>query len=211
MSLVLSQVSFQYPSQNLFTDHSSLVHQISFGLPPASILHLQGQNGSGKTTLLKLLAGLLRPDEGVITYAGNDIWADISDYQSKIGYLGHKNGIHPNLTVWEQACAIPGISHEHPSLMPYLQDLNLWSLRTQLCATLSAGQKRRLALLRLLLTPAKLWLLDEPLNALDTKGMDFFLSCLQQHLTDNGHIIYTSHHALPWCAPDHQEYDLCNH
>lgn len=234
-SLALSDVSFHYPSRELSSGPHSLLHQISFTVPAASVLHIQGQNGSGKTSLLKLLAGLLRPDAGVITYAGHDIWSNIASYQHNICYLGHKNGIHPNLTVWEQAMENSAyVAHKLCSQLPTpslassstsrglsagsrdftqvleqcLKNLNIWSLRDQFCATLSAGQKRRLALLRLLVSPAKLWLLDEPLIALDAEGVDFLMACLQEHVANDGQVIYTSHHALPWCAPAQQEYHL---
>lgn len=206
-TLALSEVSFHYPSRELSCSSHSLLQQISFTVPPAGILHIQGQNGSGKTSLLKLLAGLLRPDSGVISYADTDIWSNMTAYQNNICYLGHKNGIHPNLTVWEQA---QESSQSLPveSLEQCLKHLNLWALRDRLCGTLSAGQKRRMALLRILVSPAKLWLLDEPLIALDAEGIDFLMACLQRHMVNQGQVIYTSHHALPWCAPAQQEYRL---
>ena len=195
-SLILSQVSFDYPNKEL-SGVQPLLHEVSFTLNAGQILHIQGPNGSGKTSLLKLLAGLLRADEGVITYSGADIWSNIADYQQNLNYLGHKNGLHPNLTVWEQACENQPINAKE-KVMQSLHDFDLWVVRDKFCATLSAGQKRRLALLRLFLSPAKLWLLDEPLTALDAQGRTCLMTYLQAHIGVQGQIIYTSHQALPW-------------
>ncbi len=174
------------------------------------MLHIRGPNGSGKTSLLKLLAGMFRPDAGEISYGDNNIWSHIAAYQQNLSYLGHKNGFNPNLTVCEH-CQLDWQMPPDPQYFSQmLHDLNLWSVKDQACYLLSAGQKRRVALLRLLLSSAQLWLLDEPLVALDAEGVAFLMSCLQQHHAKGGQVVYTSHQTLPWHAPVHQEYVLCN-
>jgi heme exporter protein A len=206
--LSVSQISFHYPSRELTLHADPLLHRISLTLAPGNLLHLQGPNGSGKTSLLKLLAGLLRPESGYISYDNQDIWSNIAMYQQQISYLGHKNGFNPGLTVWEHA-QLDWWSDQH-SIHQSLHDLDLWSVKDKLGAVLSAGQKRRVALLRLLLSPTQLWLLDEPLVGLDTQGIAFLLACLEQHVRKGGQIVYTSHQPLLLSTADHQEYVLCS-
>ncbi len=207
-TLTLFQVEFQYPSNELSIGSQPLLHQISLTLPPTGMLHIRGSNGSGKTSLLKLLAGMFRPDAGEIKYGDVDIWSNITEYQHNLSYLGHKNGFNPGLTVWEHCHLDWHIPPDVSSLTQMLQNLDLWSIKDRACYLLSAGQKRRVALLRLLSSATQLWLLDEPLVALDTEGVTFLMVCLQQHISQGGQVIYTSHQPLPWHATVHQEYAL---
>lgn len=206
--LTLSQVEFQYPSNELSIGSQPLLHQISLTLPPTGMLHIRGSNGSGKTSLLKLLAGMFRPDAGEIKYGDVDIWSNITAYQQNLSYLGHKNGFNPGLTVWEHCHLDWHIPPDASALTQMLQNLDLWSVKDRACYLLSAGQKRRVALLRLLSCATQLWLLDEPLVALDAAGVTFLMACLQQHISQGGQVIYTSHQPLPWHATVHQEYAL---
>ncbi|PJD90707.1 MAG: heme ABC exporter ATP-binding protein CcmA [Legionella sp.] len=206
--LSVHQLSFDYPAQTLSKRTTPLLHQVSWALASGQMLHIRGANGSGKTTLLKLLAGLFRPDEGHITYDAQDIWSDLSSYQQNIRYLGHKNGLSPALTPIEHGqldiCALPAQS----ILDALLHQLSLWEVRALPCHLLSAGQKRRVALLRLRMSSAKLWLLDEPLVALDEAGIQVLMSFLQEHIASGGQVVYTSHHPLPWISAMHQDYLL---
>lgn len=206
--LTLTQVGFQYPSRELSFGSRPLLQDISVTLSPASMLHIHGPNGSGKTSLLKLLTGMFRPDEGEICYGDTDIWSNIAAYQQKLSYLGHKNGFNPGLTIWEHCQLDWSMPPDPQFITQMLQSLELWPLKDCACSLLSAGQKRRVALLRLLLSSTQLWLLDEPLVALDTAGVAFLMTCLQQHIGQGGQVVYTSHQPLPWHSPNHQDYAL---
>lgn len=198
MHLALSKISFDYPVQGLSARNKPLLHQVSLSLAPGEIIHIQGPNGSGKSSLLNLLAGILRPDEGEIHFAEQDIWSNITAYQHHIQYLGHKNGINPALTVWEHCHLDWHIPLQIADLRCALQDLTLWSVKDRVCETLSAGQKRRVALLRLILSPAQIWILDEPLVALDADGVAWLIQRLQDHITKGGQVIYSSHQSFAW-------------
>lgn len=205
MQLTVSALCFTYPAQNWSLSKQLVLHDVSFQLESGEIMHIQGQNGSGKTSLLKLLAGLLYPDTGHIMYEGIDIWTDIAVYQQKICYLGHKNGVNPNMTVWEH-CQLDWASLVDAEQS--IKSLALWSVRDRAYATLSAGQKRRVALLRLCLSPARLWLLDEPLVTLDPEGVAWLLTALHQHIEQGGQVLYSSHQPLAWHGSEHQVYAL---
>lgn len=203
--LIVSELSFTYPLHARVLSKQRLLQAVSLHVAAGEMVHIQGQNGSGKTSLLKLLAGLLRPDAGTITYAGQDIWSDIVGYQQKICYLGHKNGVNPNLTVREH-CQLDWPAA--PEIDQSIKDLALWSVKDRLYSLLSAGQKRRVALLRLCLSSAQLWLLDEPLVSLDAEGAAWLSSALHQHTAKGGQVLYSSHHSLAGHTPNQRVYAL---
>lgn len=206
--LELSEIHYQYPSRELSLRPDPLLNQISFRLDVGEVMHIRGPNGSGKTSLLKLCAGIYRPDAGFIRYGERDIWSDLTTYQQNICYMGHKNGFNPGLTVWEHAQWDGANAVNTQDISQILHDLELWAIKDKLGYLLSAGQKRRVALLRLCLSPAQLWLLDEPLVALDQAGIAYLVAQLQRHTAQGGQIIYTSHQALPWQTANQQEYVL---
>ncbi|HVT62175.1 MAG TPA: heme ABC exporter ATP-binding protein CcmA, partial [Legionellaceae bacterium] len=206
MHVSVQQLYFDYPSPTLSLCQTSLLHKISFDLPKNGILHISGANGSGKTTLLKILAGFFRPVAGYIFFDQKDIWSALPEYQQHICYLGHKNGISMDLTAWEHCHFDLQIPKYSPQIPLALQQLSLWHVKDLPCQLLSAGQKRRVALLRLLFSSASLWLLDEPIVGLDDAGITVLMSLLQNHITSGGQVIYTSHQALPWGNIAYQEY-----
>jgi heme exporter protein A len=175
-----------------------LFANISFQLHSGEMLLIQGPNGSGKSSLLRLLTGLSTPFEGEILWYHEDIQKHLSAYWNNLHYIGHTNGIKPGLTVHEnlklaghlRLTASPG------NLSTILTQLQLHNHQQTLARFLSAGQKRRLALAKLFLFPRPLWILDEPLTALDANTQTFFLSCLEEHLHNSGIAIVSSHHPI---------------
>ena len=172
---------------DLVFDYSDklLLQGVHFSVKKGVVLHVKGENGAGKTTLLKLLSGLLHPLSGEITYKG------------KLCYVGHQNGVNTRLTPSEHLRFDLGVVDD-VLLDDMLSCLALSDVHDKPCGLLSAGQKRRVGLLRLLAETAELWLLDEPLVGLDEAGMQVFSDLIKQHLKQNGSIVLTSHQALPF-------------
>lgn len=167
-----------------------LLREFGFSLAAGELLHLRGANGVGKTSLLETLAGLRRPGEGRIVRAP----ADAAPH-----WLGHRNGLNLQLTPVENLrwwCGINGASAA--GIGAALERLELPPrARGRACRLLSAGQKRRAALARLLLQPRPVWLLDEPLDGLDAAGLALFAGLLGEQLQRGGAVLMTSHQALP--------------
>ncbi|KTD29414.1 cytochrome c biogenesis heme-transporting ATPase CcmA [Legionella maceachernii] len=184
-----------------------VLNKVQFSLAPGQFLHLRGANGVGKTTLFRLLAGLLKPNEGEIFYEGESIYRNLVTYQRKLCYVGHKTGLNPLLTVKENCYFDMHWGRRNVRLDELLAQFGLPGLEDEPCYLLSAGQRRRVGLLRLMMTDASLWLLDEPLVALDTTAIQTVMTCLEKHLAQGGQVILTSHQALPFHQP-YQEYSL---
>jgi heme exporter protein A len=199
--LEVTALSFDYQDK-------PLLNKVEFSLLAGQLLHLRGANGIGKTTLLKLLAGLLQPQEGEIRYEGESINKDLAAYQHQLCYVGHKMGLHPLLTIREN-CSFD--MHWRRRTLPFanlLTSFGLQNIADEPCYTLSTGQKRRASLLRIAMTDAKLWLLDEPLIALDSQAVKILITYLENHLTAGGQVILTSHQSIP-LEHAYQEYFLC--
>ncbi len=177
--------------------HSTLFTDLNFVLYPKELLLVQGANGAGKSSLLRLLTGLATPARGNITWNGENIASVREQYQHDLHYLGHDNGLKLHLTLQENLQLAA-----HLSLTTYagfeniLHALQLAPLQHEYAKNISAGQKRRLALAKIFLLPRKLWILDEPLTALDADTQIYFLSQLQMHLQQGGMAIISSHHAI---------------
>ena len=198
--LDLRNLSFDYPDKPLLA-------KVQFSLAAGELLHVKGANGSGKTTLLKLLAGLMQPDEGEILYEGELISKNLSAYQRKLCYVGHKAGINSLLTVRENCYFDMHWGRRLLSFDTLLEGFGLQGLEDEPCYRLSAGQKRRVSLLKIAMTDASLWLLDEPLIALDAAAIQTLVSCLENHVQQGGQVILTSHQNLPM-QQSYQVYSL---
>ncbi|QBR83870.1 cytochrome c biogenesis heme-transporting ATPase CcmA [Legionella israelensis] len=185
-----------------------LLKDVSFTVQPGDLLHLRGANGAGKTTLLRLLAGLFYPIKGEIRYRGKSIHPMLEQYQKNICLVGHKSGINPLLTVKENIYFDLKYNPGCQSLNKWLSLMSLEPYAHQLCEQLSAGQKRRVSLLRLFFSTGAIWLLDEPLVALDVQGIDCLVNAIGQHRDRGGIVILTSHQMLPDKIGRYQEYRI---
>ena len=176
-------------TQTLFTD-------LSLQLDAGQWLYLQGENRAGKTSLLRILAGLALPAAGSVHWQAQPISNQRSEYHADMLYLGHHASLKEDLTLTENLrslIAMDGLKVSDAAIQDALTRMGLAKRQHLPARVLSAGQKRRGLLVRLLLRPAKLWLLDEPFNALDANAIVDLQECLKAHLKDGGMIVLTSH------------------
>lgn len=161
-------------------------------------LQVQGSNGSGKTTLLRILCGLNADYEGDIYWAGRPVEEDLGAFRAGVFYLGHAPAIKKILSPLENLrwfCATQGRGGD-AEIRAALRRFGLKGYDDLPCYLLSAGQQRRVSLARLLLTPARLWVLDEPFTALDRKGVAELEDFLAEHVRAGGSVLLTTHHPL---------------
>jgi len=177
-----------------------LFTNLSFQLEANQLMMLEGQNGSGKTTLLRSLCGLYLQDEGDILWDGVPIHKQDENYRRELLYLGHLNGIKADLTVIENLRINAGLAGEVPTvdvLMDALDTIGLYAFEDFPTSQLSQGQKRRVALARLLISKAKLWVLDEPFVALDIAAVELLQTIIANHVDNGGMVILTTHQEVP--------------
>jgi len=184
---------------------------VSFALEPGTLLHVRGCNGSGKTTLLRALCGLLVPEAGEIRWQGQDSRRLGEDYREDLLYCGHLNGIKGDLTGIENlrvAAILDGNPVDEGRLWSALEQMGLAGYEDLPAVALSQGQKRRVALARLLVSEAPLWILDEPFTALDTDAVDLLLRLIAGHVSDGGILVLTTHQEVPLTAGRVQQLHL---
>ena len=170
--------------------------RLSFSLAAGELLALVGRNGSGKTTLLRALALLVRPEAGTMRWQGNDLQAEPETWRSRLAWLGHLDGLKGDLSVRENllvAERLRGAPAPDDRLDGVLAAFDLTGLAARPARALSAGQRRRAALARVALSQAPVWLLDEPLNALDAPAQHAFRTALANHLAAGGLAIIATH------------------
>lgn len=173
---------------------------LAFDLAPGEWLHVQGENGVGKTTLLRALVGLSPPDEGEIRWRGRPTRELGDEYRREMLYLGHHGAVKDDLTPLENlqvAAALDGRKLDDRETIATLRRFGLRGREELPVRFLSAGQKRRVLLARLVTRHARLWILDEPFTALDVKAVDMLSGLIGEHLADGGMAILTSHQAMP--------------
>jgi len=175
-----------------------LFSNLSFHLQSGQMLLVEGANGSGKSTLLRLVAGLMSPTQGDVLWCHSSIYSAHDTFNEQLHYIGHQNGVKLGLTVAENLQLTKMLSEkEAPALdQSVLTMLKLETLYHTLAKNLSAGQKRRLALAKLFISPKKLWVLDEPFTALDVDIQHYFLTKLEEHLAQGGMAVVSSHHPI---------------
>ncbi len=173
-----------------------LFSDLSFSLATGELLHLKGRNGSGKTTLLRALAGLMLPESGEILWCGEDIRRMREEYSRHLLYLGHLNGIKGDLSAVENlrvSAILNGHRLSESRAWEVLGEIGLQGHEDLPSKHLSQGQKRRVALARLLISPARIWILDEPFTALDVAAVELLQAVISRHIEHQGIAIVTTH------------------
>src|SRR5947209_13951123 len=172
----------------------SVFDSVNLQLSSGEALALVGPNGSGKSSLLRLVAGLLRESAGRIELGGG---APDQTRSEQAHYLGHLDALKPSLTVAENlAFWVRYLGGDGATLAAALAGLGLGSLAELPAAYLSAGQRRRLSLARLVAVPRPIWLLDEPTSALDAAGQERLADLMRRHLSGGGLILAATHGPL---------------
>ena len=174
-----------------------LFEGLSFHLAAGDALAVEGANGAGKTSLLRLIAGFLSPRAGrILLDTGGGESDDAEERAHAIGWLGHQDGLKPQLTVIEQLVFFARLYRAPGEAQAVLEEVGLKRQRDFPCRFLSAGQRRRLALARLVLSARPLWLLDEPFAALDSDGQALMARMMARHCAGGGMVIAATHDAL---------------
>ncbi len=201
------QIRLQANHLSCIRDDRILFSGLSFSLEPGQVLLLEGKNGCGKTSLLRILCGFREADEGEILWCERAV--NDSRYHADMAYIGHLDGIKKELSVLENLKMSLAISRPGKfDIERALDKVHLSGYEDTLVQALSAGQKRRLSLARLLVTHNVLWILDEPFTSLDRQGIKLIESLMLEHVGDGGMIVLTSHHDLTLHAADIQRIDL---
>lgn len=170
---------------------------LSCVLPAGGALVLTGANGSGKSSLLRLLATLLTPAAGRVMWRGAPIAADLAGYRARLHYVGHLDAIKPAFGVRETLGFWAGMrGARQPQIDAALAAFGLDAIADWPCRWLSAGQRRRLALARLIVAPAPLWLLDEPTVSLDTDGEHRLVAAIEAHRRAGGRVAVATHQPM---------------
>jgi heme exporter protein A len=171
---------------------------VSAQIQPQELLHISGPNGTGKTTLLRVVSGLLRPEQGSVTWLGQSIAAIRTDYQAVLAYASHEPALKGDLTALENLRFAVGLKRRVT-----VDELRAALARTGVagCAdlparVLSAGQRRRVAMARVLAMRATVWLLDEPYTNLDAAGSGLISELLQTHVAGGGLALVVAHQEL---------------
>ncbi|MDE2358213.1 MAG: cytochrome c biogenesis heme-transporting ATPase CcmA [Betaproteobacteria bacterium] len=191
--------------------YATLFQGVSFALVAGGALAVSGPNGCGKTTLLRMLAGLAAPAEGEILLGGTRVHPFDPRLRDAVAFNGHLPALKDELTAIENLAAWTTLENERADLQGIDRALDRVALgkRSRIPArALSQGQRRRIGLARLALSPRRLWILDEPLTALDGDGVDVLEALLAAQLDGGGIVVAASHQALPVAAERLHRLDL---
>jgi heme exporter protein A len=184
---------------------------LNFSAQPGELIELRGPNGSGKTSLLRILSGLAAPAEGEVRWQGESIKSLAEMYSGTVAYLAHQNGVKDELSALENlriSSGVAGNALSRPEAQSILEIVGLSRQQNLPARSLSAGQRRRVALARLLSSKASLWILDEVLTSLDDSAIKLSRRFIGDHLANGGLAIIATHQDLDLAAERIQRIEL---
>jgi heme exporter protein A len=174
-------------------DERLLFSELDFTLMSGQVLLIEGANGAGKTSLLRILTGFRKPDSGDLFWNDEAI-DDTQEFYQDTAYIGHNNGLKDTLTAEENLRYAQALATTTLTIDDAMEQVGLNGYQETLVRFMSAGQRRRLALARLLCTHKPLWILDEPFTSLDRASIKLFEKFIETHAHQGGLVIMTSHH-----------------
>lgn len=177
-------------------DERVLFESLSFQLQSGDLVQVEGRNGTGKTTLLRIIAGLGDRDEGSISWNGESVESNRDAYHQDLLFLGHQTGVKRELSAYENLHFYQSIHNSTTTkedIYYALTQVGLAGREDVPAGQLSAGQHRRVALARLWLSKQPIWILDEPLTAIDKQGVKVLESLFMKHAENGGIVLLTTH------------------
>jgi heme exporter protein A len=168
---------------------------VSLAVRESELLHITGPNGCGKTSLLRVLCGMTLPETGSVTWRGQPVNRNRTDFHAEMSYVGHRESLKADLSAFENLSFDLGLRREAGKAVvrDVLEEVGLTKAADVPSRSLSAGQKRRVSIARCLASRAKLWILDEPYTNLDVAGREFVDEMMTRHLADKGLILLVAH------------------
>lgn len=177
-------------------DEIKVIDRVNLELNSGDLLQVEGCNGSGKTTLLRLLTTAIKPTSGRIFYQEKKLSDCRYEYCSNIIFIGHQIALKERLTPVENLNWLSPIALSQDSINRALDLVGLRDFETAPSWSLSAGQKRRVALARLIVSNAKIWFLDEPFTAIDTQGIGLMRQLIDDHVSKGGAVVFSTHQSV---------------
>jgi heme exporter protein A len=206
----MSDRSLQAQNLHLWRGDRHVLRGLSFSVAAGECLLVTGPNGTGKTSLLRSLSGLMYLEGGEVVWSGKPIRDDLHAFHSELAYIGHEPPLKLDLTATENLRYWVGVRRKLPrrDVQGALDRVGATHWSDRPVRTLSAGQKRRVALAGLILMAAPLWLLDEPTTNLDTQGQQLVSTLIADHLAAGGVVVAAIHHDLGIAAPGIRRLEL---
>jgi heme exporter protein A len=211
-SKLMPREGLEVENLHLWRGERHVLRGVGFSVPRGGCLHVAGPNGSGKTSLLRTACGLLYPESGQLLWNGRDAHEDLPAFHSALIYIGHEAPLKADLSARENLRYWVGMRRRtgRAALESALQRVGARAWSERPVRTLSAGQRRRIALAGLSLLLVPLWLLDEPTTNLDAEGQQLVGTLIEEHLARGGLVLAATHHELPLPASRVQRLELAH-
>ena len=194
-----TQTGLQVQGVHLWRGERHVLRGVHLDAPLGTFWHVRGPNGAGKTSLLRVIAGFLWAEDGTVVWKGQETRVLGDEFGAQMTCLGHEPALKADLTARENLRYLVGLRRTvvEPELDAAFARLGIADHADRPTRMLSAGQKRRAAMARVLLSGAPLWLLDEPFTNLDVAGVELFAGLLAEHAAGGGVVLATTHQPIP--------------